>query len=85
MEEKDMSRERYMKLYCENQRVRRRMVIYLSEETNRKLTDLAYLFHEEGVCKASLADNIIRLHIETHIDLLKQEAEVRKKKYVFNE
>lgn len=73
MKQKRITKEEYAELFCQEKRIRQRRVIYVSEEVHKKLKDIAFLFRfEEYTTTSSLADAILRHHMESHKDLLNE-------------
>ncbi len=80
MKQKRISKEKYIKLFCPDKRIRERMVIYVSSQIHRKMRRTAFLFREQHVSTSSLADAILSHHFSTHKDLLNQIMEEDNKK-----
>jgi exopolysaccharide biosynthesis predicted pyruvyltransferase EpsI len=69
--QKQVSIEEYIETYCQEQRVRERFAVYVSEKTHHNLRRIAGLFaSEHHTTTSSLADSILSCHFEAHRELL---------------
>lgn len=68
---KQISKEDYIKAYCQEKRIRGRFAVYISPETHDNLKRIVNLFKwKHYTTTSSLADSIISDHIEVHKELL---------------
>jgi len=69
--QKQVSIEEYIATFCQEQRVRERFAVYVSEKTHHNLKKIVGLFaSEHHTTTSSLADAILTCHFEVHRELL---------------
>ena len=69
--QKQVSIEEYIETYCQEQRIRERFAVYVSEKTHHNLKSIAGLFaSEHHTTTSSLADSILSCHFKTYRELL---------------
>ena len=69
--QKQVSIEEYIETFCQEQRVRERFAVYISEKTHHNLKKIVGLFaNEHHTTTSSLADAILTCHFEVHRELL---------------
>lgn len=69
MRQKKISKEEYIRLYCTEKRIRKRMVLYVSEDIHQKIKRITGFFRDHYITTASLVDAILNHHIEAHREL----------------
>ncbi len=72
MKAKQISKEKYIEIFCQEKRIRERQVLYVSEEVHRRMKRVALLFSEQHITVSSLIDAILYHHLDTHHQLLIQ-------------
>jgi len=71
--QKLMSKEEYIRTFCQEKRIRNRRAVYVSPETHRNLLNMAYVFFvfkDHYVTAMSLADAILSHHFEANKEML---------------
>ena len=81
--QKRVSIQEYIEIYCREKRIRGRFAVYVSPETHENLKKIARLFYcEHHTTTSSLADTIISRHIETYRDILNEEHRGQERKFL---